>query len=169
MKMMKKRWVKIVGFGFAVVVCVCFILVFFSYRRVKNSILGEMGINNTIKMDSIRFKELDLSAIKELDNRDRRKLIWILSHTRKYDKKKDEPFLLKGYFLPNPYIVFHKKGIDVSGHRIYWKYEEATFYYVPPNTSELEQKGATYYLDEKYAQELKDLFDKYINFPIRNY
>ncbi len=167
MKMMKKRWVKIVGFGFAVVVCACLVFLFLTCRRVKNSILGEMGIKHVIEQDEVYFNELDLSALKALDREDRRQLLWILSHTRKYDKEKDQPFLLKGYFLPDPYIAFRKKGVNAPGHSIDWNYTEATFRYSPPGTPET--KGPKYYLDEKYAQELKDLFDKYINFPIRNY
>ena len=102
------------------------------------------------------FYELDLSALKALDREDRRQLLWILSHTRKYDKEKDQPFLLKGYFLPDPYITFRKKGVNAPGHSIDWNYTEATFRYSPPGTPET--KGPKYYLDEKYAQELKDLF-----------
>ena len=167
MKMMKKRWVKIVGFALAVVVCACLVFLFLAYRRVKNSILGEMGIKHVIEQNEVFFYELDLSALKALDREDRRQLLWILSHTRKYDKEKDQPFLLKGYFLPDPYIAFRKKGVNAPGHSIDWNYTEATFRYSPPGTPET--KGPKYYLDEKYAQELKDLFDKYINFPIRNY
>jgi len=166
MKLLKKRWIKIAGIVFVAVLCVCLGLVCFAYQGVKKSVLGEMGIKRAINMDTIYFTELDRRAQKHLSQEDRRKLLWLLSHTRKYDKEKDERYILKGYFLPDPYIVFRNEDVNASGHIINWNYTEATFYYSPPDTTE--QKGPKYYLDEKYAKELKELFDKYINFPIKN-
>ena len=55
MKMMKKRWVKIVGIAFAVVVCVCLIFLFLTYRSVKNYNLGEMCIKHVIEQNEVFF------------------------------------------------------------------------------------------------------------------
>jgi len=166
MKILKKRWMIITGIVFVAVLCVCLGFVCFAYQGVKKSVLGEMGIKRAVNSDTIYFKELDRRAQKNLSQEDRRKLLWLLSHTRKYDKEKDERYILEGYFLPGPRIVFWEEGRKSLGHIIYWNYTEATFYYSPPDTTE--QKGPKYYLDEKYAKELKELFDKYINFPIKN-
>lgn len=55
MKILKKKWVKIVGIVFAVVVCACLVFLFLTYRRVKNSILGEMGIKHVIEQNEVFF------------------------------------------------------------------------------------------------------------------
>lgn len=41
-----------------------------------------------------------------------------------------------------------------------WDYLKTKFYYYPSDTSKCE--NVVYYLDERYAQALKDIFEKYI-------
>lgn len=160
MKILKKRWVKIVGILLVVALTACVVASGFFYWRVKHSILAEMGIHRALELEGIRLETWDQRAPEQLDMKDRWKMLWILSHTRKYNKSKDQPYLPDGYYMYDPYIAFQKKGGEETECGIFWDYLKTKFYYYPSDTSKRE--NVVYYLDERYAQALKDIFEKYI-------
>lgn len=159
-KMMKKRWVKIAVIALAVVLIASFAASVFFYWRMKHSVIGELGIHRALELEGIRLETWDQRAPEQLDMKDRWEILWILSHTRKYDKSKDQVYLPDGYYIYDPYIAFQKKGEEETECGIYWDYLNAKFYYYPSDTSK--RKNVVYYLDECYAQALRDLFEKYI-------
>lgn len=159
-----KNWVKIVCIPLAVVTFACLITSGLFYWRVKYSILGEVGIDYVFKVEKICMDQSDGKSNGYLDQKDRKKLFMILSHTQKYDKRKDQPYMLDGNFLYGPLIDFRsKKNKGRRGDWICWDYQEGTFVYydlVPRGDKEWKH-SCKYYLEKKYAQELKVLFDKY--------
>lgn len=157
MKTAKKKWMKIVGLMLIVIMLVCFITFGLFYWRVKSSILGEIGIERMLKIERVALTLWDSPTSDRLDERDRRKLFMILSHARKYDQDRDKPYLLDGSFLEAPSISFINKP-GQRGDLISWKYHEGIMVYIYPG-EEL-KRSRKYYLDKKYAQDLKALFDK---------
>ena len=158
MKILKKKWLKIVSIVLAVVLFAGLITSSLSYRKVKSSILGEMGIRHVFEINRICLSQYDYAAEEYLNKSDKRKLFVILSHTKKYDKDKHKPYLLEGTFLLHPSISFRNKASE-QGDGIYWEYKEGILQYTYPGNSG--KKSGKYYLDKKYAQELRTLFDKY--------
>jgi len=158
MKTVKKKWGKIVGIVLAVIMLICLITSGLFYWRVKSSILGEMGIRHVFEIEKVVLAQGDRVALERLDERDQRKLFIILSHTRKYDKSRDKPYLLDGSFLYGPGIFFANKP-GQRGDLISWEYHEGIMEYMYPGLP-IKHSGK-YYLDQKYAQELRVLFDKY--------
>lgn len=59
MKVMKRRWVKIVGIVLVVALIACFIAFGLFYWRVKHSILEEMGINHMFGVKEICMDQFD--------------------------------------------------------------------------------------------------------------
>ncbi len=168
MKIMKKRWVKIACIMLTVALIACFIAFGLFYWRVKHSILGEIGIDYVFDVEKICMTQDSGRPNGYLDQRDRKKLFMILSHTRKYDKQKDRPYLLEGNFLYGPFIKFRGKDFHDGqrGNWIHWDYHEGIFVYdyLEPEGDKEWKHSRRYYLEKKYAQELRVLFDKY-TFP----
>lgn len=158
MKMIKKRWVKIVSIMLAVVMLLCLIVFGLFYRRAETSILEKIGIGHIFEVKEIRLAQYDYSAKDKLSMSDKAKLFVILSHTEKYSKDKHKPYLPKGAFLLHPNISFRDDSSH-RGHGIYWEYEKGILEYTFPGDSG--KKSGKYFLEQKYAQELKSLFDKY--------
>ncbi len=130
------------------------------YWRVKHSILEEMGINHMFGVEEICLSQFDSPISDCMIKHDRNKLFMILSYTQKYDKHKDWSYLLDGNFLYDPTIRFGSKPFHFGqGDRIHWDYQEGVFIYYYPG--EKRKHSCKYYLERKYAQELKVLFDKY--------
>lgn len=160
MNILKKKWMKIVGIMLVVVLIACLIILGLFYRRVRSSILGEIGIRHVLEIKKVRLTQGDRYAEDYLDESDQRKLFIILSHTRKYDKSRDKSYLLDGSFLYGPHISFASKPYRFGqGDRISWEYYKGILVYIYPGDTMKE--SAKYYLDQKYAQELRVLFDKY--------
>ncbi|MCI8337654.1 MAG: hypothetical protein HFH62_03070 [Lachnospiraceae bacterium] len=171
MKIWKRRWVKIVGILLVVALTACFVASGLFYWRVKHSILGEIGIDYVFRVEKIRMTQYSAYCMAQdpgfrngcLNQRDRKKLFMILSHTRKYDKNKDRPYLLDGRFLEGPDISFERENYQLGerGDWINWDYLESTFVYYYPEQKRGEElkHGRKYYLEKKYAQELKALFE----------
>lgn len=164
MKILKKSWVKIACIVLVVALIAGFIASGLLYWRVKHSILEEIGIDYVFRVEKICMDQSEGKPNGYLDQRDRKKLFKILSHTRKYDKQKDQPYLLDGKFLLNPLIDFRsKKNGRRRGDWIRWEYHEGVFVYydlVPRGDKEWKH-SQKYYLEQKYAKELRVLFDKY--------
>lgn len=156
MKTVKKKWMKIVGMILIVIMLVCFITLGLFYWRVKSSILGEIGLKRVLKIERVALYDWDTTS-GTLDEGDRRKLFMILSHAQKYDQDRDKPYLLDGSFLNGPAISFATKQ-GQRGDLISWEYHEGIMEYIYPG-EEL-KRSRKYYLDQKYAQDLKALFDK---------
>ena len=158
MKNPMKKQSKIMCIFLVVIVCVCLLASFLFCWRVKSSILGEMGIRHVFEINRICLSQYDYAAEEYLNKSDKRKLFVILSHTKKYNKDKHKPYLLEGTFLLHPSISFRNKASE-QGDGIYWEYKEGILQYTYPGDSG--KKSGKYYLDKKYAQELRTLFDKY--------
>ena len=122
--------------------------------------MGELGIDHMFKNQEIYMFQEDSPTNGCLNRRDRNKLFEILAHTRKYDKHKNQPYLLDGKFLYSPNICFGSGPFRFGqGDRIHWDYDEGVFVYYYPG--EKRKHSRKYYLEQKYAQELRVLFDKY--------
>ena len=158
MKMMKKRWVKMLGIVSAAVMLLCLIDFGFFYWRAETSILGKIGIGHIFEVKEIRLAQYDYSAKEKLSMSDKAKLFVILSHTEKYSKDRHKPYLPEGAFLLHPNISFRDDSSH-RGHGIYWEYEKGILEYTFPGDSG--KKSGKYFLNQKYARELKFLFDKY--------
>ena len=153
----KRKWVKIAGIMLVVVLIACSIILGLFYWRAKQSILAERGIWNTFGIEKVFLCQGGGTAEGSLSKGDRRKLFMILLHTSRYDKEKDKPYLLDGAFLQGPSISF---GDEPFGQEdmISWRNQEGIFIYYPDASP---KHSCEYYLEKKYAQELKALFDKY--------
>lgn len=162
---MKKGWVKIVCIALVVVMLACLITSGLFYWRVKHSILEVIGIDYVFRVDKICMYQEGSQPIGYLNQRDRKKLFMILSHTRKYNKHKDQYYLLNGKFLYSPHISFESENLQVGqrGDTIRWDYFEGILVYDYPEQERGEEwkHSSEYYLEQKYAQELRVLFDKY--------
>lgn len=153
--MNKKLKIMCILFIAIAVILIIFLLFFW---KVNKSILGEMGIGHIFEVKEIRLAQYDYIAEENLSMSDKIKLFVILSHTEKYSKDKHKPYLPEGAFLLHPNVSF-RNGFSNRGHGIYWEYEKGILEYTYPGDSA--KKSSKYFLEQKYAQKLKVLFDKY--------
>ena len=163
MKKIKKQCIIIVGILLVFVMCLCLVLSFFCYQSMKDSIWGEVGLRRMFGTEKVYLVQWQYHAEEAVDRGDRIKLFFLLTHAKKYDKERDKAYLLDGYFLRNPKINFRKKKDDGDwGDTIFWEDKKGILYYYQG------KKKMEYYLEKKYAQELKELFEKYISLQGKN-
>ncbi len=151
-KKLKIMWILFITFAVILIVLLLF------FWKVNKSILGEMGIGHIFEVKEIRLAQYDYTAEENLSMSDKTKLFVILSHTERYSKDKHKPYLPEGAFLLHPNISLRNDSSN-RGHGIYWEYEKGILEYTYPGDSG--KKSGKYFLEQKYAQELKSLFDKY--------
>ncbi|MCI8337655.1 MAG: hypothetical protein HFH62_03075 [Lachnospiraceae bacterium] len=66
MKMIKKRWVKMLGIVSAAVMLLCLIAFGIFSWRAETSILGEIGIGHIFEVKEIRLAQYDYNAEENL-------------------------------------------------------------------------------------------------------
>lgn len=91
-----------------------------------------------------------------LDKKDLIKIYFILGSTRKYDPKKDHPYELDADKLISPHIKIMKdRNIADSMDSIAWDYDKNS------GDGMAGEGSMRYYIDQKHAEMLYDLYDKY--------
>lgn len=163
--MEKRKIRKIIVIIIAAIACIFLMVSFLCYRRVQNSIWKEIGMEYYFKADGVWLSQQDFLAENSLKGQDKAKLLYILSKTHKYNKSKDNPYLMEGYFLLSPsyiHIIPEEDGTVYTGKSLRWEYKKGILSYSRG------EKEIEYYIEEKDAKELKKLFEKYIDLRGKN-
>lgn len=98
---------------------------------------------------------------KPLDQKDLVRLYFILGSTREYQAEKHQKYLPDGKILKRPYIVFcyDEQHSNNAASYINWEYENNTLIVYKDDDDRI--KAKRYYIDQKNAESLHELFDKY--------
>lgn len=154
-----KKW--LIKFFCALIISFLLLCLDRIYQIQYQSIWSESGLKPIWKYDTVRLTEGMWSSWESLNREDKIKLYFALGNAREYRGSEKNYKLDEISFIDSPCIAFITDRWDgIDDISIAWEYEKNTLF-----VGADDDMKTRYFLDEKHAKVLYDLYKRYSCIP----